>query len=92
MAEGMDVLERIKQEELVREKVDEWGNRWEKVYFGGGPHFQNWLDQVLELAGKDNVQVEEANSEGFQCYEQGGEKIYRIWVKEGAIESYEDIL
>ena len=92
MSEADAVRERIAQEELVREKVDEAGNRWDKVYFGGGPHFQNWLEQVLELAGKDNVQVEEANPEGFQCYEQGGEKIYRIWVKEGAVESHEDIL
>jgi hypothetical protein len=28
------------------------------------------------------VKVEEADSRGFQCYEESGEKMYRIWVKE----------
>ena len=27
--------ERLSEEERVREKVDEAGNRWKKVYFGG---------------------------------------------------------
>ena len=29
-------LERIAQEEQVRERIDEKGNRWRKIYFGGG--------------------------------------------------------
>jgi hypothetical protein len=37
------------QEELVKERVDEKGNKWRKVYFGGGAHFENWLDQCREL-------------------------------------------
>ena len=75
--------ERIAEEEQVREKVDAAGNRWRKVYFGGGAHFRNWLSQVLELWGGDNVEVEEADSAGLKCYEESGEKVYRIWVKQG---------
>jgi len=39
------VTERIAQEELIRERIDEKGNKWRKVYFGGGEHFRNWLEQ-----------------------------------------------
>ena len=92
MVEGEIVQETIIREELVRERIDEEGNKWKKVYFGGGAHFQNWLDQYLELSGKDNVKVEEMDSAGFQCFEQGGEKVYRIWVKEGVSESSEEDL
>jgi len=74
--------ERIAEEELVRERVDENGNKWMKVYFGGGVHFRNWLDQVIELRGEENVEVEEVASTGLKCFEEGGEKMYRIWVKE----------
>ena len=66
------------EEERVREKVDEQGNRWVKVYFGGGQHFRNWLEQCQELG---EVQVEEVSPQGFRCYEDGGEKLYRIWLK-----------
>ena len=82
MAEEENVREKMAQEELVREKVDDRGNKWEKVYFGGGAHFRNWLNQFLELWGEDNVEAEEADSRGFQCYEESGEKMYRIWVRE----------
>jgi len=44
-------------------------------------HFRNWLNQFVELKGEENVKVEEADSSGFQCYEESGEKMYRIWVK-----------
>jgi hypothetical protein len=71
--------ERLAQEELVREKVDARGNRWRKVYFGGGAHFQNWLEQCRELG---EVEVEEVDSRGFKCFEESGEKMYRIWMKE----------
>ena len=74
--------QRMAEEEKIREKVDEDGTRWTKVYFGGGAHFRNWLSQFVELKGEDNVSVEEANSRGFQCYEESGEKMYRIWVKD----------
>jgi len=75
------VRERMAQEERVRERWDKDGNKWEKVYFGGGAHFRNWLDQALELRGEDGVQVEEIDSRGFKCFEESGEKMYRIWVK-----------
>lgn len=76
--------ERIAEEDLIRERVDEKGNIWRKVYFGGGAHFRNWLDQTVELCGKANVEVEEIDSRGFKCFEEGGEKMYRIWVKKTA--------
>ncbi len=72
---------RLAEEEEVRERIDDQGNTWEKVYFGGGSHFRSWLDQCLELSGTDNVEVEEVDSSGFQCFRESGEKMYRIWVK-----------
>ncbi len=71
----------LAQEEKVRERIDASGDRWTKVYFGGGEHFRNWLDQTIELKGEENVEVEEIDSKGFQCFEASGEKVYRIWVK-----------
>lgn len=82
MAEEEAVRGRIEKENLVYEKVDDEGIKWKKVYFGGGAHFRNWLNQAEELWGKENVEVEEADSTGFHCYEEGGEKMYRIWVRE----------
>ena len=73
---------RMAEEEKIRQRVDEDGTRWTKVYFGGGAHFRNWLSQFIELKGEENVKVEEADSTGFQCYEEGGEKMYCIWVKD----------
>jgi hypothetical protein len=70
------------EEDKIREKTDENGNRWVKVYFGGGEHFRNWLSQSIELSGEENVMVEEADSSLFECYDESGEKMYRIWVKE----------
>jgi hypothetical protein len=29
------------------------------------------------------VQVEEVSPEGLECFEKGGEKLFRIWVKAG---------
>ena len=80
MSEAAREQERLAQEELVREKVDAQGNKWRKVYFGGGAHFQNWLEQCRELG---EVEVEEVDSRGFKCFEESGEKMYRIWMKEG---------
>ncbi len=74
--------ERMAEEERIREKTDKDGNKWTKVYSGGGDHFRNWLNQTLELREENDVQVEEVDSRGFQCYEQSGEKMYRIWVKD----------
>lgn len=83
--------ERLAEEERIREKVDEKGNRWKKVYFGGGEHFRNWLNQCLELRGEDNIEVEEIDPRGFQCYEEGGEKMYRIWVKDSNLEQNKSV-
>jgi hypothetical protein len=77
MAQGEEA-ERIAREEQVREKIDEKGIRWRKVYFGGGEHFRNWLEQCRELG---EVEVEEVDSRGFKCFEEAGEKLYRIWVR-----------
>jgi len=80
------IRRRMAEEEAIREKVDEMGNRWAKVYSGGGTHFRNWLSQVIELKGAKNVKVEEVDSTGFRCYEEGGEKMYRIWIKDNGVE------
>jgi hypothetical protein len=76
------IRQRMAEEETIRERIDENGNRWTKVYFGGGAHLRNWLSQFVELKGEENVQVEEIDSRGFQCFEESGEKMCRIWVKE----------
>jgi hypothetical protein len=72
------IHERMADEELVKEKIDDEGNRWTKVYFGGGEHFRNWLAQCKELG---EVLVEELDSTGYRCFDESGEKLYRIWVK-----------
>ena len=69
-------------EEEVQEKVDREGNRWKKVYCGGGAHFRNWLKQSREIWGEENIEVEEIDPRGFRCYEESGEKMYRIWVRD----------
>ena len=66
------------EEEQVREKVAERGIRWKKIYFGGGAHFRNWLEPCRELG---EVMVEEVDSTGFKYFEEGGEKLCRIWMK-----------
>ncbi|MFB0533148.1 MAG: hypothetical protein ACETVU_05705 [Desulfatiglandales bacterium] len=72
------IQERIAKEDLIQERIDAKGNRWRKVYFGGGEHFKNWLTQCRELG---EVMVEEVDSTGYKCFEEGGEKLYRIWMK-----------
>lgn len=76
--QGKTIQERIAEEELVQEKIDKEGNKWKKVYFGGGDHFKNWLAQCRELG---EVMVEEVDSKGYKCFEEAGEKLYRIWMK-----------
>ena len=66
------------EEEKVRERVDEKGGRWRKVYVGGGEHYENWLEQCKELG---EVRVEEVDTPGYKCFEQAGEELFRIWVK-----------
>lgn len=82
MDEEETIQARMAQEELVRERIDQRGDTWCKVYFGGGAHLRNWLEQFLELWGEDNVEVEEVDSTGFRCYEDSGENMCRIWVRE----------
>ncbi len=76
--DALTIEERMAREESVRERIDEDGNKWRRVYWGGGAHFKNWLEQCMELG---EVQVEEVDSTGFKCFEEGGEKLYRIWMK-----------
>jgi hypothetical protein len=75
---------KITKEEKIKEKTDDKGDKWTKVYFGGGAHFRNWLSQTEEIYGKENVEVEEIDAAGLKCFEEGGEKLYRIWVREDA--------
>ena len=84
MAENEVNGDRITREELVRIRVDDKGNVWRKVYFGSGSHFRNWLEQIIELRGKDNVDVEETDARGLKCFEESGERVYRIWVRESS--------
>lgn len=76
--QGKTIRERMEEEDRVRERVDSQGVKWRKVYFGGGEHFKNWLAQCRELG---EVMVEEVDSTGYKCFEEGGERLYRIWVK-----------
>ena len=85
--EAVTDAEALAREERVREKTDAAGNRWRKVYFGGGRHFINWLAQCRELG---EVEVEEIPAAGFACFAEGGEKVYRIWMKEGGQPSLEN--
>lgn len=82
MAEKETIRELLAREELVRERIDENGERWTKKYVGGGAHFLNWLGQYKEVYGEKNVEIEEIDSAGFCCFEKGNEKMYRIWVRE----------
>lgn len=82
MTEKGTIREIMAREELVKEKIDENGEKWVKKYVGGGAHFENWLEQYREVYGEKNVVTEEVDSTGFSCYEKGNEKMFRIWVKE----------
>ncbi len=63
------------------ERADSSGTTWRKVYTGGGAHFRHWLEQFEEIYGKENLTVEEEDSTGFACFEQGGEQMYSIWLR-----------
>jgi hypothetical protein len=43
------IQERFAEEDRICERVDEGGNRWRKIYFGGGEHCRHWLEQFKEL-------------------------------------------
>jgi hypothetical protein len=73
---------RLRDEEKVREKIDNRGNRWCKIYFGSGSHFRNWLRQCKEIYGEENIEVEETDSTGLACFNESDEKAYRIWILE----------
>ena len=77
-SQGKTLRDRMAEEEMVRERIGAQGNKWRKAYFGGGEHFKNWLAQRRELG---EVMVEEVDSTGFKCFEQGGETLKRIWIK-----------
>lgn len=62
----------------IHKRVDENGDTWRKVYIGGGIHCQNWIDQFKELG---EIEVEEVDPKGFRCFEETGEKLFRIWLK-----------
>jgi hypothetical protein len=81
LSEEMTIEQRMKEEERITEKIDAKGDKWRKLYFGGGAHFSNWLDQCKEIYGEENLEIEEASSTGFKCFEESGEKLYRIWAR-----------
>jgi len=33
------------------------------------------------MYGEEDVEFEEVNSTGFKCFDEDGEKIYRIWAR-----------
>lgn len=79
MEEGI-TRDGLAEEKAVREKVDDEGNKWKKVYFGGGDHFRNWLGQYQELGFE--LEMEEVDPTRSKRFEPWGEKIYRIWVRD----------
>jgi len=76
--DNIDYCPYLVDEENVKERFDEHGNRWVKAYLGGGRHLKNWIEQCKELG---EVKVEEVRFKGLKCYEERNEKLYRIWVK-----------
>ena len=44
--QGKIIQERIAEEDLVQERVDEEGKKWRKIYFGGGEHCRHWLESA----------------------------------------------
>ena len=70
----------MEPEDRIRQHIDSKGNRWRKVYVGGGEHFRNWLAQCRELG---EVRIEEVDAKRFRCFSESGEKRYRIWMKIG---------
>jgi hypothetical protein len=71
----------IKDEPGGPEKTDASGNRWRKVYTGGGSHFRHWLEQFKEVYGEENLVVEEDDPSGYTCFEESGEPMLSIWLK-----------
>ena len=71
-------------EDSVQERLDANGTRWAKKYVGNGAHMNNWLLQYCEVFGENNVLIEEIAAPKSSCYGQGGEKLFRIWVKDNS--------
>ena len=71
----------VKDKPQATEKTDASGNRWRKVYTGGGSHFRHWLEQFKEVYGEENLVVEEDDPSGYTCFEQSGEPMFSIWLK-----------
>jgi hypothetical protein len=72
---------KIAEEGTIQQRTDPAGKVWRKVYSGGGDHYRSWLAQCREVYGEENVLVEEVDSAGWRCYDESGEKLYRIWVR-----------
>ncbi len=47
------------EEDRIQERIDEAGNRWQKIYLGGGEHCKHWIGQFKEPG---QLQVEEIGS------------------------------
>jgi len=70
----------LRKEAEFQEFTDEAGNWWRKVYFGGGSHLQNWVEQSNEIYGPANIFVEEVDYGEMPCFNQG-EHAFRIWAR-----------
>ena len=46
-----------------------------KIYFGGGGHFLNWLEECKESG---EVSAQDVKSTGYKSFKEGGKKLYRI--------------
>ena len=71
----------IQGDPQAAEKTDESGNKWRKLYTGGGSHFRHCLEQFKEVYGEGNLVVEEEDPSGYTCFEQSGEPMFSIWLK-----------
>ena len=71
----------IQDDPQATKKTDGSGNKWRKVYTGGGSHFRHWLEQFKEVYGEENLLVEEEDPSGYTCFEQSGEPMFSIWLK-----------
>ena len=87
MTKEMKIEERMKEDNQIREKIDEKGNKWWKLQFGGGAHFRNWLEECKEMYGEEDAEIEEVKSNGFKCFQEGSEKIYRICARIRKVEA-----
>jgi hypothetical protein len=78
MTKEMTIEERMKEENQVRDKIDEKGGQWRKLHFGGRAHSRNWLEQCKEIYGEEDVEIEEMTPDGFKCFEEGGGNIWNL--------------